>query len=122
MSSQPSHSKPISILKHTEMASSNPNNESSPNSSINANTNSNNLPGSIGKITSRTSATASEGSRGSANGGLGQVEALTFDVFGTVVDWHGSVVRALERKAEEGGGRATGGAYLIRLRIYIPYE
>lgn len=27
------------------------------------------------------------------------VEALTFDVFGTVVDWHGSVVRAVKAKA-----------------------
>lgn len=29
------------------------------------------------------------------------VEALTFDVFGTVVDWHGSVVRAMKQRALE---------------------
>ncbi|KAH8116897.1 haloacid dehalogenase [Phellopilus nigrolimitatus] len=33
--------------------------------------------------------------------GLDGIEALTFDVFGTVVDWHGSVVRALKAKAAE---------------------
>ena len=27
---------------------------------------------------------------------LSGVQALTFDVFGTVVDWHGSVVRELQ--------------------------
>ena len=29
------------------------------------------------------------------------IEALTFDVFGTVVDWHGSVVRAMKLRAQE---------------------
>lgn len=32
------------------------------------------------------------------------VEALTFDVFGTVVDWHGSVVRAVKAKAAKATG------------------
>lgn len=32
------------------------------------------------------------------------VEALTFDVFGTVVDWHGSVVRAVKAKAAKAKG------------------
>ena len=29
------------------------------------------------------------------------VQALTFDVFGTVVDWHGSVVRELKRRDQQ---------------------
>ena len=32
---------------------------------------------------------------------LADVQALTFDVFGTVVDWHGSVSKALRVKASE---------------------
>lgn len=32
---------------------------------------------------------------------LKNVRALTFDVFGTVVDWHGSVVRALKARASQ---------------------
>jgi len=32
---------------------------------------------------------------------LESVEALTFDVFGTVVDWHGSVVRAMKARASK---------------------
>lgn len=37
----------------------------------------------------------------SDEGLLKGVEALTFDVFGTVVDWHGSVVRAMKQRALE---------------------
>ena len=32
---------------------------------------------------------------------LESVQALTFDVFGTVVDWHGSVVRELKRRTQQ---------------------
>ncbi|KAI5117431.1 hypothetical protein M0805_007002 [Coniferiporia weirii] len=38
---------------------------------------------------------------GDNNDTLEGVEALTFDVFGTVVDWHGSVVRAMKVRAAE---------------------
>lgn len=34
---------------------------------------------------------------------LAGVEALTFDVFGTVVDWLGTVSRELETRAKEKG-------------------
>ncbi len=33
---------------------------------------------------------------------LSGVEAYVFDVFGTVVDWYGSVTRALEKAAPAG--------------------
>ena len=33
---------------------------------------------------------------------LSGVEAYVFDVFGTVVDWYGSVTRALEKAAPDG--------------------
>lgn len=34
-----------------------------------------------------------------ADTSLSKIQALTFDVFGTVVDWHGSVIRALKARA-----------------------
>ena len=36
-------------------------------------------------------------------GTIGQVKALVFDVFGTVVDWRGSVIRELQRVARARG-------------------
>ncbi len=38
---------------------------------------------------------------------LDGIEALTFDVFGTVVDWQNSVVRALRDKALRSAGAAA---------------
>ena len=42
----------------------------------------------------------------------GDVRALTFDVFGTVVDWRGSVARARAGACqdEQGGGEEAGHA------------
>ncbi|KAK7028522.1 hypothetical protein R3P38DRAFT_2936938 [Favolaschia claudopus] len=34
---------------------------------------------------------------------LSGVQALLFDVFGTVVDWHGSVTKELERVGKQHG-------------------
>lgn len=36
----------------------------------------------------------------------GQVEVLAFDIFGTVVDWHGSIVREMERLHPQVDGAA----------------
>jgi len=42
---------------------------------------------------------------------LGQVKALTFDVFGTVVDWRGSVIRDGEALTRRTGVKADWGAF-----------
>ena len=40
---------------------------------------------------------------------LKEVEVLTFDVFGTVVDWHGSIMRAPKNEASESMVRVFSG-------------
>ena len=50
-----------------------------------------------------------------------EVKALTFDVFGTVVDWRGSLVRELETLAREKGFEIDAGAFADAWRgAYAP--
>ena len=47
---------------------------------------------------------------------ISQVKALTFDVFGTVVDWRGSLIRQLEELGREKGYKVDWAAFADRWR------
>lgn len=52
---------------------------------------------------------------------LDDVRALTFDVFGTVVDWRGSIIRQLRRFARERGAKLDAAAFADAWRgAYAP--
>jgi 2-haloacid dehalogenase len=52
---------------------------------------------------------------------LSEVKALTFDVFGTVVDWRGSIIRAMSAFGAERGLRADWAAFAEAWRaLYQP--
>ncbi len=46
-----------------------------------------------------------------AQSDLSQVKALTFDVFGTVVDWRGSIIRDCTKFGEERGIKIDWGSF-----------
>jgi 2-haloacid dehalogenase len=46
-----------------------------------------------------------------AQGSLSEVKAIVFDVFGTVVDWRGSIIREVEAFARERGAKVDAAAF-----------